>query len=119
VITPVPQPGLVISGRTLDLLLEAIHDAQKWRLRNGGPRPAYSHLASILASGTPAVDGHTDVLPQTVGQAVAMEISEAAELLGLSERHVRRMARELGGRKVGRSWLLDRAAVLEHREGSL
>jgi hypothetical protein len=36
----------------------------------------------------------------------------AAGLLNISERQVRRIASELGGRRINRSWCFDRAAVL-------
>lgn len=40
---------------------------------------------------------------------------QAAVLLGVSERRARQLAAGGMGRKAGRTWLLDRAAVEEHR----
>ena len=58
------------------------------------------------------------VIRGIIGQVEAMTTHEAAALLGVSDRTARRLAPELGARRVGRAWLLDRAAVLEHAEGA-
>lgn len=118
-ITPI-QAGLAISGRTLDLLLLAIRDAQRYRARNGaGPLRVYAELADILTSaGALSEVGQADIEPGPVGEAEFMTVNEAAERMGVTERTVRRKARALGGRQVGGVWLLDRAAVLEHLEGA-
>jgi hypothetical protein len=43
-------------------------------------------------------------------------VKEAADLLGLSVRQTTALARRLGGRKVGKAWMLDAAAVLEEAD---
>jgi hypothetical protein len=43
-------------------------------------------------------------------------VADAVTLLGLSPRQITAMAPKLGGRKVGRRWLLDEAEVLEEAE---
>jgi excisionase family DNA binding protein len=44
-----------------------------------------------------------------------MSVAEAAELLGLTIRRVQQLARELGGRRIGHHWRLDRGLVLAHK----
>ncbi|TBT83795.1 DNA-binding protein [Propioniciclava sinopodophylli] len=46
-----------------------------------------------------------------------MTTSEAAELLGVTPRTVRRMAAKLSGRNVGGRWLVSARAVREHLAG--
>src|SRR5262245_24813481 len=41
-------------------------------------------------------------------------VTEAAELLGCSERRVRQIAADLDGTKVGRAWLFSRVGVAEY-----
>lgn len=116
-----PPNAVVMAGRSLDLVAQAIREAQRWRARNGLPAlDAYAKLlAAVTANATPvAVDGHADSPAAPVVEAEAMTTHEAAALLGVSDRTARRLAPELGARRVGRAWLLDRAAVLEHAEGA-
>ena len=117
----IPANGVLVAGRTLDLVAQAVRDAQRWRARNG--LPPLDAYAKLLAAVTPdaapvAADGHADSPADPVVEAEAMTTDEAAALLGVSDRTARRLAPQLGARRVGRAWLLDRAAVLEHAEGS-
>jgi hypothetical protein len=53
------------------------------------------------------------VMPES--DLLGWTVRRAADFLGLSDRRVQEMAPELGGRRVGRQWLLDEVAV--HHEG--
>lgn len=59
--------------------------------------------------------GHDDVAcPSTGAQSESTEdigTEAAATLLGLGRRQVQRLAGDLDGRRVGRSWVFDRRAV--------
>ncbi|MFY0406907.1 helix-turn-helix domain-containing protein [Solicola sp. PLA-1-18] len=66
-----------------------------------------------------SASGHADVRKEPDSPSLVMQlgITAAAHELDMTERHVRRLAQDgvIAGRKVGRSWQLDRAAVLAHR----
>ncbi|MDO9378640.1 MAG: helix-turn-helix domain-containing protein [Nocardioidaceae bacterium] len=66
-----------------------------------------------------SASGHADVRKEPDSPSLVMQlgITAAAHELNMTERHVRRLARDgvIAGRKVGQSWQLDRAAVLAHR----
>lgn len=42
--------------------------------------------------------------------------TEAAALLGCSQRHIRRMASDLDGIRIGRDWIFSRRRVIEYSE---
>lgn len=62
------------------------------------------HLACIAPAGEPAVEVRW------------ISVKAAAIMLGLSERQTTAIAPKLGGRKVGKSWLLLEAEVAEEAE---
>lgn len=109
---------VVLSGPAARCALELVLSAVRSRQRNG--LPAARHhvaLAQALADATMSANGHADTPePEPVDDQPTMTIPVATQLLGLSERQVRRLAPRLGGRKAGRQWLLDTQAVREHRE---
>lgn len=120
----IPANGVLVAGRSLDLVAQAVREAQCWRARNGlPPLAAYGKLLGALAAPDAAAlppvapVGHTDVRTPAALHAEGMTTEQAADMLGKSTRQVRRLAPQLGGRKVGRAYLLDRAAVLEFAEG--
>jgi len=47
-----------------------------------------------------------------------IDATEAAQLLGINPRSVRRRAVELGGRKVAGRWMFHPATIAEHAEGA-
>jgi hypothetical protein len=84
--------------------VEAIRLAgEAWRLR----------IDPASASGSTEAPAAEAVAPS---QHDDIGVPEAAAMLDVSERRVRMLAVELGGRKVGGSWLLARDAVLAEVE---
>lgn len=112
---------MLLSGSAREAAIYAVKVAQRARARNGQP-PSIA-LADLLAVLSPegqrdrvaTADGETDY--QLVSREW-MTTQEAANLLGCSPRTMRRHASGLGGRIVGGRLLLDRRAVIEHKEGS-
>lgn len=112
-VATLPAGSVLLTGSTVHLVLGALKIAQRSRIRNGlPPLRAYVDLMRAMAD-----NGHADSDDTADGHHEDMTIEEAANTLGVSVRTTRRLAGGLGGRKVGRAWLLDRAAVLEHAEG--
>ena len=108
-----PAGAVLIDGRHLEALRYAIAAAQRARRRNGlPPALALSELAALVAP-----LGHGDTPDDPTGESDDMTTNQAAAVLGLSPRTVRRLASGLGGRLVGGRLLLDRLAVTEHIEG--
>jgi hypothetical protein len=117
---PIVAGGTVIlSGVWVEAARQAVLIAVRARYRNGMPISArYSALTSALNTAAMSANGHSDVRKTEVLQDYPHEhptvtIDQAAHQLGLSARQVRRIAAELGGRKVGGRWLLDQTAITE------
>jgi len=109
-----PAGAVLLDGEALRLVAYCVATAERTRRRNGlPPLPGLVRLREALTA-----PGHPDADPEPVGDAESVTTAEAARLLGCSERTIRRQAARLGGRNVGGRWLLDRAAVEEHRAGS-
>ncbi len=71
---------------------------------------------AVLA--VPDARGHADTIATPhLGEFGVGEIStaEAANVLGVSPRHVRRLARSLDGRRVKGTWLFDKHALVAYR----
>ena len=113
-ITPIVH-GVLLTGREVEVIGYAIKLAQRVRSRNGLPRSR--DLDRLAAAVAQAAGGQPDSPEQIEVQADYISCSEAASILGCSERSVRRWAPGLGGQLVGGRWLVDRQAVLEHCEG--
>lgn len=108
-----PAGAVLLDGRHLEALRYAIDVTQRARHRNGlPPVAALAALAALVAA-----PGQSDSPDESAGEPEYMTTDEAAALLGISPRSVRRMASGLGGRIVGGRWLVDRQAVTEHKEG--
>ena len=107
--------AILLSGRNLEVIVYAVRVAQRDRARNGLPRSRdLDQLATAVAQ---AAGGQPDSPEQVSAQADYVSCSEAASILGCSERSVRRWAPGLGGQLVGGRWLVDRQAVAEHAAG--
>ena len=107
--------AILLSGRNLEVIVYAVRVAQRDRARNGLPRSR--DLDQLAAAVAQAAGGQPDSPEQVEVQADYISCSEAASILGCSERSVRRWAPGLGGQLVGGRWLVDRQAVLEHAAG--
>lgn len=109
----VPEGAVLLAGRQLAIVAWAIRQAQDdYRRRNGANS---SELAALLAVVSPP--GHGDTPAGAEPHPETMTTTEAAHLLGMSPRTVRRKADALGGRLVGGVLVFNRQAVLEHRDG--
>ncbi|MDH6247250.1 helix-turn-helix domain-containing protein [Mycobacterium sp. OTB74] len=76
----------------------------------------YHDLAQVFINMSDT--GHTDVPEPVAAQYLpTVPIDQAARQLGVSTRQVRRLASQLGGRKIGNQWLLDQTSIDEHLEG--
>ena len=109
------ERGVLLTGREIEAVGYAIKLAQRDRARNGLPRSR--DLDQLAAAVAQAADGQPDSPEQIEVQADYISCSEAASILGCSERSVRRWAPGLGGQLVGGRWLVDRQAVVEHAAG--
>lgn len=111
-----PAGALLLAGDDLDAIRDAVALAQ-WARRRDGLAPS-ARLAALAALVTDS--GHADSPDDPAaddGPMSYLSSDEAAAALGVSPRTARRLAPELGGRKVGGTWLLDAAAVDEHHRG--
>lgn len=113
--------GLVIvTGPALRPALLSALVAIKDRKRKGLPTRTYEDLACAFAAAMAAA-GHSVIDKTELLQAVPMQptlpLTDAATRLGLSVRQARRLAKRLGGQKVGGRWLVDETALSDHIEG--
>ncbi len=135
-----PTPAVQRLGSAVLLQGPAVADVaflvglgMRYRARVDGTAPSAHHRALLstlndTAEATLAADvrdGHTDVrhhADASQSDGVGVDSETAARLMGISMRQVCRLAPELGGRRVGRVWTFDRAAVLAavaHRKANL
>ncbi|WP_029108582.1 helix-turn-helix domain-containing protein [Mycobacterium sp. URHD0025] len=115
--------AVVLTGEWLEAARQAVLIAARTRHHNGLPvGTKLTALACALNTAAMSANGQTDVRKTKVLQSIPREqstvtIDDAATRLGLSHRQVRRIAEQLGGRKVGGRWLLDQTAIDEHEKG--
>jgi hypothetical protein len=121
---PVVAGGAVIlSGEWLEAARQAVLIAARARRHNGLPSSAtQTVLACALNTAAMSAGGQSDVRKTEILQAIPRQqptvtINEAAQQLGLSDRQTRRLAPQLGGRKIGGHWLLDQDSITEHQRG--
>ena len=72
-------------------------------------------LDDILTSKAGSADGPSDA--DGASQLDLIGTAEAAAIIGTSEEWTRRIAKGLGGRRVGGQWVFRRADVIEHNLG--
>lgn len=127
---------VVLDGEWLNVARRAVLVADAARRRNGLPTStAYLALAEAITAAMSAPASKTETLSSALAargqkdidksallQAIpemepTVTIKDAARQLGCSRRQARRLAEKLGGRKVCGNWLLDQAAIDEHRKG--
>lgn len=114
-------PVVVLSGPALKQARDAALIAVKHRKQNGIPYRNYEALACEFDAAMAAA-GHSDVRSPAISKSVAVEqptvpLDEAAARLGISHRQARRLAPQLGGRKIAGRWFVDQTALNEHTEG--
>ncbi|MGV0874244.1 hypothetical protein [Mycolicibacterium sp. XJ879] len=117
--------AVVLTGPALRTTLQAALIAVKHRRMSGLPTDQFEGLAAevhaamstaMSASGQTvrsetAIRDTADMHPT----APTVPLEAAAERLGISTRHARRIAPKLAGRKAGR-WFVDETALREHLE---
>lgn len=115
---------VILSGPALRCALDAALVAIRQRKLSGLPfsTTPYEALACELAAAM-AANGHADVRDCTISEPVPVDeqptvpLAEAATHLDMSLRQARRLAPQLGGRKVAGSWFGDETALRQHIEG--
>jgi hypothetical protein len=120
---PVVAGGaVVLTGEWLRAARQAVLIADRARQHNGLPSSTtYIGLAKAFTSALSAV-GHSDVrgleeIQNYPQPSPTVTVADAAQQLQCTQRHIRRNAIKLGGKKIGRQWLLDQTAIDEHKEG--
>lgn len=113
--------AVILTGPAVETALQAALIAIRARRVNGLPASsAYRTLAAALGQARSAA-GHADFRePVDVQhfsvQAPTVPITQAADRLGVCDRQMRRLARRLGGRKIGGRWFVDEQLLVEHIE---
>jgi hypothetical protein len=113
---------VILSGPALRFVLRCVlivvHVGRASRL----PTQTVKALACELNEAVSAA-GQSVMRSPAISKAVAVDqrptvpIAEAAERLGISVRHARRLAPKLGGQRIAGSWFVDELALRQHTEG--
>lgn len=93
-----------------------VADAIRARRSTAAPIPAWlrrthDHLTAELAD-LASRTGHETGTGEPHSELIGA--TEAARVIGVSERHIRRLAADLDGRRAGRAWVFDRRTVTEY-----
>jgi hypothetical protein len=108
-----PGDHYVLTGDDIGVVVAGLELAQRQRRADGLPRsPRLDELIRHM-SGRP----QSDIGGRATRETRRMSIGEVAGLLGVSERHARRLAPQLGGVRIAGRWHLDPDAVGEHIRG--
>ncbi len=107
--------AVLLTGPSIEAARYAVQVTRRARQRNNLPAaPQLDALWAALSAG-----GHPASRDEHTGRGGdLLSVSAAAELLGCSNRTVRRLAPKLGGKLVSGRWVLSRQAVAEHIEGA-
>lgn len=113
---------VILSGSALRMVLKCVLIAIRLGKMSGLSTQSYKALACELYEAM-SHGGQTDMRPPAISKSVAVDqpsvpIAEVAERLGISDRHARRLAPKLGGRKIAGSWFADELALRQHIEGT-
>jgi len=87
------------------------------RRRRGQPIPGWlrEHHAGLATEWLMSESGHeSDCGERPLAKDELIPVSEAAEILGISERQARRLSADLDGRIVGGRWVFSKSAVIEY-----
>jgi hypothetical protein len=115
--------AVILTGEWLHSTRQALLIAARARKHNGLPVSSADQVVFEALTRAMAARGQTDVpepadLRDYPQQQPTVTIEDAAKQLRLSERHTRRIAPKLGGKKIaGVGWLLDQVAINEHIAG--
>ncbi|HEY1325130.1 MAG TPA: helix-turn-helix domain-containing protein [Streptosporangiaceae bacterium] len=106
-----------VLARHLPPLLEVFTPEQ--RAEVDAARAAIRAAAKAWESAPMSVSGPADTPGADIAASSPDELTaaQAADLLGVSVRHARRLAASGMGRLVAGVWLLDRSALLAYRQG--
>jgi hypothetical protein len=111
---------VVLSGPAMRTTLQGVLIAVKQRKLSGLSTQTFEAVACELAAAMSAA-GHSVIDKTELLQAVPMQptvpLAEAAARLGISDRHARRLAPKLGGKKIAGCWFVDETALAQHIEG--
>lgn len=113
--------AVILQGPALHDVAYLVGLGIRYRAQVDGSAPAEHHrrLLALLSDVSVSVsaDGHADVRSEGApavwlpGDGGSVHTDTAARMLNLTPRQVRRLADQLGGRRHGRTWMFDRAAV--------
>lgn len=111
--------AVILTGDWLETAFKALLVAERTRRLNRLPdNEAERYLAAALRkamSARPQTDGPKPAAAQTNTRWLTTQ--KAAEMLGCTERHARRIAPQLDGIREAGSWHIPETAITEHLEG--
>lgn len=107
------RDAVLLTGRDISIVAATVHNARFARLREGRSPDAELERVAAVLSARPQADSHN----HPAHHDEHMTTSQAAELLGISARTVRRIAPQLDGIRSGNRWLVSTRAVNEHLAG--
>lgn len=94
--------------------------SRQHRLNGMGTPASYEELRLAVDRALAVADpGPADVrneLPEQDSWTDVIDSGSAAQILGCSERHTRRIATSLGGKRTRSGWIFDRTNVIEYRD---
>lgn len=112
--------GVYLDGSALRAALYAVNfTRERLRIERGQNSQALDTLARVMSE-SPHADTSEGTPLHTDGSAPfnRLTVGQVARQLGMSERHVRRIARRLGGHLAGGRWLIPAEAVDQHMAGA-
>jgi hypothetical protein len=110
---------IVLAGDWLEVVLQELHLAQRHRRQNRLPDNANRALAAAIQQAMSAGPARDTPNPGVAhnNNSRWLTVREAAEQLGCTERHVRRIAPQLDGVLASGRWFVPETAIREHVEG--
>ncbi|WP_199253858.1 helix-turn-helix domain-containing protein [Mycolicibacterium mengxianglii] len=107
-----------LSNSEIEEALFCVNEVIGWRQRFHQPAPSWMvQLARRFNTASLMSDtGHETGCdePELESEFLLIGSTEAAEILGLTTRHLGRLARDLDGEKISNRWLFNRNTVIEY-----